>query len=88
MYDDKNCSRAAFPDLHLFGKYWEVEYFILNHRHIALPGAKKDGCMVFILDGNSEHAAQAWRKIGIFGEKNPICECSRSNQMSKKDQYK
>jgi len=28
--------------------------------------------MVLIKDGNSEHVAQAWRDIGLFGEKNPI----------------
>ena len=39
--------------------------------------------MVLILDANSEHDAHAWRKICVFGEeeKNPICDCSRSNQM-------
>ena len=25
--------------------------------------------IVLILDGNSEHVAHAWRKIGIFGKK-------------------
>ena len=35
--------------------------------------------MVLILDGNTEHVAQAWRKIVLFGEKNPICDCPRSN---------
>ena len=33
------------------------------------------------LYGNSEHVAQARRKIGLFEEKNPICDCSRSNQI-------
>ena len=37
--------------------------------------------MALLLDGNSEHVGHAWRKIGLFGEKNPICDCSRSNQM-------
>ena len=37
--------------------------------------------MVLSLDGDSEYAATAQRKIGLFGEKNPICKCSRSNQM-------
>ena len=26
------------------------------------------------LDGTSEHVAHARRRIGIFGEKNPICD--------------
>ena len=34
--------------------------------------------MVLILDGNSGHVAHAWMKIGLF---EPICDCSRSNQM-------
>jgi len=38
--------------------------------------------MVFILDGNSEHGVHAWREVGLFSDKkNPICDCSRSNQM-------
>ena len=38
--------------------------------------------MVHIADGSSEHVAHAWRKTGLFGgEKNPICEFSRANQM-------
>ena len=36
--------------------------------------------MVPILDGNSEHVAHAWNKIGLFY---PICDCSRSEQMPK-----
>ena len=35
--------------------------------------------------GNSKHVALAWKKIGLFGEKNPICDCSLSNQMPLKD---
>ena len=35
--------------------------------------------MVIILDGD---VAQACRKIGLFGEKFPICDCFRYNQMS------
>ena len=39
--------------------------------------------MVFILDVKSEHVAHAWRNMGHLGiKKNPICDCSRSNQMS------
>ena len=37
--------------------------------------------MALILDGNSEHVAQACRKLVLFGKKDPICDCSRSNQM-------
>ena len=37
--------------------------------------------MVFIFDGDSEHAAHTWSKIGLCGGKNPICDCSRSNQL-------
>ena len=36
--------------------------------------------MVLKLDGNSELVVHASRKIGFFGEeKNPTCDCSRSN---------
>ena len=38
-------------------------------------------CKVLILDGSSEHVAHACWKIGLFGEKNPICDCFRSNLM-------
>ena len=42
--------------------------------------------MVLILDGNSADLAHAQRKIGLFrGEKNPICNCSRSNRMHATD---
>ena len=34
--------------------------------------------MVLVLNGNSEHVAHAWRKIDLFGGKNPICETSPS----------
>ena len=39
--------------------------------------------MVLTLDGNSGHdvITHAWRKVGLFGGKNPICYCSWSNQM-------
>ena len=37
--------------------------------------------MVFILDGKSEDAAHAWRKIGLFGEKKSVFDCSRTKQM-------
>ena len=40
------------------------------------------GTMVVILDGNSEHVAPSWRKTDHFWDKeNPICDCSRSNQL-------
>jgi len=45
--------------------------------------------MVLILAGNSEHIVNvhAWRKIGLFGEKkNPICDCTSSNQLPSTDQ--
>ena len=34
-----------------------------------------------IVDGNSEHVAHSWRKMSIFGEKNPFCDNFRSYQM-------
>ena len=37
--------------------------------------------IVLISDGNSEIVAHARRKIGHLGEKHPICDFSRSNQM-------
>ena len=37
--------------------------------------------MVLMLNGNSENVTKAWRRLGLFGEKNPICDSSRSNQM-------
>ena len=30
---------------------------------------------VLILDGNLEHGTHAWRKISLFGEINPSCDC-------------
>ena len=30
--------------------------------------------MILILDDNSEHVAHAYRKIGLFGVKLPICD--------------
>jgi len=38
--------------------------------------------MVLMVDGNSEHVAHAWRKIGKR-IKTPICNCSRSNKCLK-----
>ena len=43
-------------------------------------GTEDTTIMVLLLDSNSEHVAQAWRKIGLVGEKKPICDCSRSNK--------
>ena len=37
--------------------------------------------MVLILDGTSESAAHARKKIGVFREKNPILNCCQSNQL-------
>ena len=37
--------------------------------------------MVLILDGNSEQAAHAWRKIDIFVGKKSTSDCSRTDQM-------
>ena len=40
-----------------------------------------------MVDGNSEHVAQAWRKIDLFEEKkNTICDCFRSNRKTWTDQ--
>ena len=36
---------------------------------------------LWYLDGNSEYVAHTWRKICLFGEKNPICDCSLSGKM-------
>ena len=36
---------------------------------------------VVILDGNLEYDAHAWWKIGLSGEKYPICSFSPSNRM-------
>ena len=30
---------------------------------------------------NEQNVAHAWRKLGLFGEKNPNCDCFQSNQM-------
>ena len=51
------------------------------HGNTILHFQTKGLRMVLILDGNSEHVAHAWRKISLSGEINPICDCSRSNQM-------
>ena len=40
--------------------------------------------MALITEGNSQHVAHAYRdrrKIGLFEEKYPICDCSRSHKM-------
>ena len=50
----------------------------------ALTVKTTDHDTVFISNGNSDHVALAWRKIGLFGEKDPMCDCSRSKQMFKK----
>ena len=42
--------------------------------------------MVLILDGNSEHVGHARRTVCLFGDKNSIRDCSRSNQMPETDQ--
>ena len=39
-----------------------------------------------IIDGNSRNGEYACRKIGLFGDKNPICDCSLSNEMPITDQ--
>ena len=39
--------------------------------------------MVIIIDGNSEHVAIALRKIGLYGGEKMICDCSRSNEITK-----
>ena len=41
--------------------------------------------MVLISNGNLEHVAHAWRKIGNFSS-HPICDCSLSNHMPWTDQ--
>ena len=42
--------------------------------------------MVLMLDGNPAHVTHVWRKIDPFGEKHPICDCSRSNHLPSTDQ--
>ena len=49
-------------------------------------GLHRVAAVVLILDGNSEHVAHVCEKIGLFGEKNLICACSKSNQMPYTDQ--
>ena len=41
--------------------------------------------MVPILEGNSYHLAQVRRKIGLFEEKSPIYDCSRSSKIPQTD---
>ena len=43
---------------------------------------------IYIFDGSSEHVALAGRKIGLFGKKNPVCDCFTFNQMALTDQIK
>ena len=50
------------------------------------PSSEVYANMVLISVGNSEHVAHAWRKIDLFGEKNPNCDVSRSNQIPYSDQ--
>ena len=42
--------------------------------------------IVLTLDGNPENVAHAYRKIGLFGEINPICDYFRSDRMPLTDQ--
>ena len=64
---------GAIPFFYPF-KEVSIIYYHFYEQKLYLP--------VFILDGNSEQAAHAWRKIGIFGEeKNLICDWSRSYQI-------
>ena len=52
----------------------ELKYFIIVPncwRKERKGNIKQWRPMVLILEGNSEHVAQAGRKIGLFGEKNP-----------------
>ena len=44
--------------------------------------------MVLILDGNSADVKHAWRRKGLFGEKDPTYNCFRSNQMPYADQIR
>ena len=37
--------------------------------------------MALVSDGNSEYVVRACKKKGLFGLKNPICDCPRSNKM-------
>ena len=49
--------------------------------HSAVQVSFSVNHMVLMLDGNSEHAAHAWRKRGLSGEKNPICDYSEYDQL-------
>ena len=55
----------------IFEKSGKIDYDSNN-----LPGHD----MVLILDGKSEQVVHARRKKAFQRKKNPICDCSRSNQ--------
>ena len=55
--------------------------------NLGLFCQEKEYTMVRILDDNSEHVSHALRKIDLFGEKYPICDCSRSNDVPQRDPY-
>ena len=48
----------------------EIALFIQNMPNLFGHTEKLLSYMVLILDGNSEHVAHAWRKMGPFGGKN------------------
>ena len=51
--------------------FFFLEFLLLPHNQVKL--------MVLILEGSSQHAAHAYRKIGLFEEKKTMYDCSRSN---------
>ena len=60
----------------------QTEIMDVGDKSHGTKSIKRDIVMVLILDGNSEHVALACTKIGLFGEQQPICDCSRYNQMA------
>mgnify|MGYP006975909587 CR=1 FL=1 len=54
--------------------FWWVNCFDI---YIVFSGLT----MVLIIEFNSEHDAHVWRKTVLFGEKNPICDWSRTHEV-------
>ena len=56
-------------------------YITISHTQLLTLGVTLTRAL--LLDGNSEHVAHAWRKIDLFGEKNPVFDCSCSDALNR-----
>ena len=66
----------------------DMQIFLCHAVGLPLPDSQLNALLSagsVVLDGNLYHVAHGWGKIIIFGEKNQIRDCSRSNQMPQTD---